>query len=1014
MLKKAQKKGITLKKIYIFFGWSAFFVILTIATIFGDMGLAGELGRGLAMLNLDMFGYLGYVYLLFFIYPAYAVYKDSTLGVKRVKVICGILFISAGILVVQYSLFDKGKAGAILIRQIAPFVGIAGVVLATLLSFLIGILLLMPDKIFWLKEKLDAVLSCLWRCVAGVGKWILGGFGGGFGYVWEGISAFFASDIMRDFNKPLKENPNMQEGIKKYEANVASQQYKDFSENPIHDSVQDTGEQRIQNPFAQSDFARQDFAQKDFLQKDFVRQEHLHQNSQNLFGLHTHATNLQNKDLQKRDFFEPDFDERQVNITYTDKEKERETKEKKERKYAKMVRLVGEGEEGEILQINADDVLARARERDKEILIPTEPLNATYTRITNDTNPTNAQNLNTQNPQNPNSIAQNLFSAIEGYQATQIQQEYAPNTNTHTQSTQESNEPTNEFSQENFALDSADFEASNANDISQSILQNTPQNPQQHLPQNLSQNSPQNLPQNPSQNPPKNPHASHSKDFHTFGKPTPSKTFEASDTLLKELEKGTLEKPKNYELPDTSYLAMPPQNAQNPEEDKIDKKIYDLEHKLKTFKINGSVERFYLGPVVTTFEFVPEASVKVSRIQSLSNDLALALSAHAIRIQAPIPGKGAVGIEVPNNHREIIYLREVLESELFKNAASPLALGLGKDLVGNPFVTDLKKLPHLLVAGTTGSGKSVGVNAMILSLLYRNSPQNLRLIMIDPKQVEFSMYEDIPHLLTPIITEAEKAIIALNNLTREMERRYRLMKESKTKTIDNYNAKAKQEGGEIFPFIVVIIDELADLMMTGGKNAEAPIIRIAQMGRASGLHLIVATQRPSVDVVTGLIKTNLPAKIAFKVGTRTDSRVILDNDGAQNLLGNGDMLFAPGGSGLLRLHAPWVSEKEIESIVEFICSQGAPEYDTSFLSEADEALGAQASELDEVEDFGVEEALLQKAKEIMLRDGKTSISHLQTRGLGGYPKCKKIVFQLEKDGFLSAPDSKGTRFIIGG
>ncbi|MGX2971541.1 DNA translocase FtsK [Helicobacter sp. T3_23-1059] len=986
-----------MKKIYIFFGWSAFFVILTIATIFGDMGLAGELGRGLAMLNLDVFGYLGYVYLLFFIYPAYAVYKDSTLGIKRVKVIFGILFISAGILVVQYSLFDKGKAGAILIKQIAPFVGIAGVVLATLLSFLVGILLLMPDKIFWLKEKLDAVFSFLRRCVAGVWKWILGVFG----YAWEGISAFFASDVMRDFNKPLKEHPNTQEGTKNYAANVASQQCKEFRQNLAPNQMQEVGQQAAQRNVAHGVFASQDFARK----------EDLHQNNQNLFGLHSHSPHFQNKDVQKRDFFEPDFDELQVNITYTDKEKERETKEKKERKYAKMVRLVGEGEEGEILQINADDVLAQARARDKEMLIPTEPLNTTYTRLLNDTNPANAQNPSVQNPNtqnqsaqnltNPNSIAPHLFSAIEGYQAIQGQQEQQEHPNNINNYAQESTtkEPTHESMQENFVLDSA--ELASTNNISQSISQNQQQNLSQNLPQNL----PQSSLTNPSQN--------HTKDFHTFGKPTPSKTFEASDTLLKELEKGTLEKPKDYELPDTSYLAMPPQNTQNPEEDKIDKKIYDLEHKLKTFKINGSVERFYLGPVVTTFEFVPEASVKVSRIQSLSNDLALALSAHAIRIQAPIPGKGAVGIEVPNNHREIIYLREVLESELFKNAASPLALGLGKDLVGNPFVTDLKKLPHLLVAGTTGSGKSVGVNAMILSLLYRNSPQNLRLIMIDPKQVEFSMYEDIPHLLTPIITEAEKAIIALNNLTREMERRYKLMKESKTKTIDNYNAKAKQEGGEVFPFIVVIIDELADLMMTGGKNAEAPIIRIAQMGRASGLHLIVATQRPSVDVVTGLIKTNLPAKIAFKVGTRTDSRVILDNDGAQNLLGNGDMLFAPGGSGLLRLHAPWVSEKEIESIVEFICSQGVAEYDTSFLSEVDDALGAQSREIDETEDFGVEEALLQKAKEIMLRDGKTSISHLQTRGLGGYPKCKKIVFQLEKDGFLSAPDSKGTRYIIG-
>ena len=293
----------------------------------------------------------------------------------------------------------------------------------------------------------------------------------------------------------------------------------------------------------------------------------------------------------------------------------------------------------------------------------------------------------------------------------------------------------------------------------------------------------------------------------------------------------------------------------------------------------------------------------------------MALKAQTIRIQAPIPGKDVVGIEVPNQNLETIYLKEILESEVFKNASSPLTMALGKDIVGAPFVTDLKKLPHLLIAGTTGSGKSVGINAMLLSLLYRNSPQTLRLMMIDPKMLEFSIYNDIPHLLTPVITEAKKAITALSNMVAEMERRYKIMSQTRTKNIESYNEKMKSEGGEQFPYIVVIIDELADLMMTSGKDVELYIGRLAQMARASGIHLIVATQRPSVDVVTGLIKANLPSRISYRVGQRIDSKVILDQMGAESLLGRGDMLFTPPGSpGVIRLHAPFASEKEIETM----------------------------------------------------------------------------------------------------
>ncbi|WP_257874233.1 DNA translocase FtsK 4TM domain-containing protein [Helicobacter sp. 13S00482-2] len=496
------------------------------------------------------------------------------------------------------------------------------------------------------------------------------------------------------------------------------------------------------------------------------------------------------------------------------------------------------------------------------------------------------------------------------------------------------------------------------------------------------------------------------KNQNRSNRPLIVKELSENTELLKGLEFGEPEKPKDYKLPSLDLLEKPKTKSIQIDENEIDKKIQDLLAKLKMFKIDGDIARTYSGPIVTTFEFKPAANVKVSRILTLGDDLAMALKAQSIRIQAPIPGKDVVGIEIPNSKTEIIYLREILQSELFENSSSPLTLALGKDIVGNPFITDLKKLPHLLIAGTTGSGKSVGVNAMILSLLFRNSPDSLKLIMIDPKMVEFSMYSDIPHLLTPIITDPKKAISALASAVNEMERRYKIMSESKTKNIDKYNPKAKQEGLEVFPFLVIIIDELADLMMTGGKEAEFPIARIAQMGRAAGLHLIVATQRPSVDVVTGLIKTNLPSRVSFKVGSKIDSRVVLDTEGAQSLLGRGDMLFTPPGiSGVVRLHAPWASEEEIEEIVEFIKSQREVQYDKNFLIQESHLIAKSIpSESGEI---------INEAKRIILQDRKTSISYLQRKLGVGYNKSASIIEELENEGFLSSPNSKGIREIIG-
>ncbi len=486
--------------------------------------------------------------------------------------------------------------------------------------------------------------------------------------------------------------------------------------------------------------------------------------------------------------------------------------------------------------------------------------------------------------------------------------------------------------------------------------------------------------------------------------------LEENKILLDQIDRGISEKPKNFKLPSTDFLQYPPKKQNVVDENELDDKIRDLIEKLAHFNIDGDVVRTYAGPVVSTFEFKPAANIKVSKILGLQDDLAMALRAQTIRIQAPIPGKDVVGIEIPNKTVETIYLRDIFESKLFQEASSPLTLVLGKDIVGKPFITDLKKLPHLLIAGTTGSGKSVGINAMILSLLYKNSPDQLRLLMIDPKMLEFSIYNDIPHLLTPVITKPKEAISSLNNMVYEMERRYQLMSDTRTKNIENFNEKMKIEGGEPLPYIVVIIDELADLMMTSGKDVEYSIARLAQMARASGIHLIVATQRPSVDVVTGLIKANLPSRISYKVGQKIDSKIILDGMGAESLLGRGDMLFTPPGmSGLVRLHAPWSSEAEIEKIVDFIKAQRAPEYDRRFLRDKDEI----------IRDGGVErgsdkplDELYDEAKNIVLTEQKTSISYLQRRLQIGYNRSASLIEQLEQNGILSAPNSKGNREII--
>ncbi len=449
-----------------------------------------------------------------------------------------------------------------------------------------------------------------------------------------------------------------------------------------------------------------------------------------------------------------------------------------------------------------------------------------------------------------------------------------------------------------------------------------------------------------------------------------------------------------------------------------------IKSKFEEFNVLGSVTQINPGPVVTTFEFKPEAGVKYSRITTLTEDLCLGLQAESILIER-IPGKPTVGIEVPNTKREVISLRQILESEEFSASPSPLTVALGKDISGRIKVAALDSMPHLLIAGSTGSGKSVMLNSLIMSILYKATPHQVRMIMVDPKRLEFGPYEGIPHLLTPVITDAKKATIALRNAVLEMERRLKLLASQGVRNIEQYNRKIRQlqdqprnlfEDQEVaedpldqIPYIVIIIDELADLMMLERANVEESVTRLAQMARAVGMHLVLATQRPSVDVITGLIKANFPSRISFRVATRVDSRTVLDVMGAEHLLGKGDMLFLPPGSSrLVRVHGSYVSEGETNDVVDFWKKQAAPEYDQTFLIPP-----PTAEEDDDEEDFdGPEDPMYQEAVRVVCEMGKASTSTLQRRLRLGYGRAARILDMMQRDGIIGAPDGSRPRDVL--
>ncbi len=481
----------------------------------------------------------------------------------------------------------------------------------------------------------------------------------------------------------------------------------------------------------------------------------------------------------------------------------------------------------------------------------------------------------------------------------------------------------------------------------------------------------------------------------------------------------------SYKLPPSSLLHRPDeQQSVNEEELKIVAQV--LTAKYAEFEVHGQVTQINPGPVVTTFEFKPEAGIKYSRIVSLSDDLCLALRAESILVER-MPGKSTVGIQVPNREREIIWLRENIESQEFLGSKSKLTVAMGKDINGRIAAADLAGMPHLLIAGSTGTGKSVAINAMIMSILYKSTPEEVRLVLVDPKRLELGNYEGVPHLYTPIITEPKLAANALRNAVREMERRLKLLAAKGVRNIDSYNRlfddtpslfseQTNPEDGPI-PKIVIIIDELADLMMLDGHNVEESITRLAQMARAVGIHLVLATQRPSVDVITGLIKANFPARVSFRVATKVDSRTILDANGAESLLGRGDMLYLPAGSARVhRLHAPYVTEKEIAAVVEFWKAQGLAQYQEKFLEtpKEDSELSAGAGELsaDDNANANDNDPLFNDAVRLVVEFGKASTSLLQRRLRIGYGRAAHLIDLMERDGIVGAADGPKPREVL--
>ena len=475
-----------------------------------------------------------------------------------------------------------------------------------------------------------------------------------------------------------------------------------------------------------------------------------------------------------------------------------------------------------------------------------------------------------------------------------------------------------------------------------------------------------------------------------------------------------MKKEGGFQLPPVAFLEEPEHTPVSADDENLRMLSKLLEKKLEDFNVHGNVVAVSPGPVITTFEYAPAAGVKINKIVTLADDLALALRATSVRIVAPIPGKAVIGIEIPNQERETVRIREVVVSPAYDKSRSKLTICLGKDIIGNPVVAELEKMPHLLIAGATGAGKSVALNTMICSFLYKATPDDVKMIMVDPKRIELTMYDGIPHLITPVVTDVKKATNALFWAVREMERRYELLSEKRVRNIIQYNQKiAKAEKGkgdkedvpERLPYIVIIIDELADLMMVASRDVEVALTRLAQMARAAGIHLILATQRPSVDVLTGIIKANFPTRLSFQVSSKTDSRTILDTNGAETLLGRGDMLFMPPGAGKLqRIHGAYISEPELNQVTEFLKAQGQPQYNEAVTEVAPTEAGeAKATEYDERYDDAVA---------LVTQNGQASISMVQRHLRIGYNRAARIIEAMEREGVIGPADGAKPRKVM--
>jgi S-DNA-T family DNA segregation ATPase FtsK/SpoIIIE len=465
---------------------------------------------------------------------------------------------------------------------------------------------------------------------------------------------------------------------------------------------------------------------------------------------------------------------------------------------------------------------------------------------------------------------------------------------------------------------------------------------------------------------------------------------------------------EGFRIPSVNLLDDPEKKSTRADEENLRMQSKLLEKKLADFGVSGEVVAVTPGPVVTTFEYEPAPGVKINKVVNLTDDLALTLRAASIRVVAPIPGKAVIGIEIPNAVRETVRFKEIVSSSAFEKSKSKLTICLGKDIVGNPIVTEMDRMPHLLIAGATGSGKSVALNGMICSFLYKSIPNDVRLIIIDPKRIELSIYEEIPHLITPVVTDAKKATHALFWAVREMERRYELLSDNHARNIQQFNNKAAKDTSkepEHLPYIVVVIDELADLMMVASRDVEVALTRLAQMARAAGIHLILATQRPSVDVLTGVIKANFPTRLSFQVSSKTDSRTILDTNGAENLLGNGDMLFLPPGTAKIqRIHGAFISEAELARITNFLKGQKKPEYDISVTkAPVDDKNNDDSEEYDERYD---------EAVALVTKTGQASISMVQRHLRIGYNRAARIIEVMEKEGVVGPSDGVKPREVL--